>query len=201
MSEADFFSSTYEQARSRFLQAAGQAGLQAESKPHPMKGRDGEQLAMDVAREGHPNADKLLILSSACHGVEGFCGSGVQVAALRDARWREHASRARRGRALRPRAQSLRLLAHPPHDPRERGPEPQLPRLQQAAAGQPGLPRPAAAAGARGMAADRRPTGRHRQLSSPRMARRPYQAAITARPVRISRRPVLRRRQRPPGAT
>jgi hypothetical protein len=58
-----------------------------------MKGRDGEPLAMDVVREGHPNADKLLIVSSACHGVEGFCGSGVQIAALQDARWREHASR------------------------------------------------------------------------------------------------------------
>ena len=58
-----------------------------------MKGRDGEPLAMDVVREGHPSADKLLIVSSACHGVEGFCGSGVQIAALQDAQWREHASR------------------------------------------------------------------------------------------------------------
>jgi Protein of unknown function (DUF2817) len=90
---SDVFSSSYEQARSRFLEAAGRAGLQAESKPHPMKGHDGEQLAMDVVREGHPSADKLLIVSSACHGVEGFCGSGVQIAALQDAQWREHASR------------------------------------------------------------------------------------------------------------
>ncbi len=46
---------------------------------------------MDVARDGPPTADKLLILSSACHGVEGFCGSGVQIAALRDAEWRDDA--------------------------------------------------------------------------------------------------------------
>jgi hypothetical protein len=85
------FSSSYAQARDKFLQAAAEAGLEAESLPHPMKGRDGEALAMDVVRDGHPDAVRLLILSSACHGVEGFCGSGIQVAALRDAAWREHA--------------------------------------------------------------------------------------------------------------
>jgi hypothetical protein len=89
----DVFSSSYAQARTRFLAAADAAGLTVESKPHPLKGRDGEALAMDVARDGHPNADKLLIVSSACHGVEGFCGSGVQIAALQDTQWREHASR------------------------------------------------------------------------------------------------------------
>jgi hypothetical protein len=36
---------------------------------------------------GKSDASKLLILSSAVHGVEGFCGSGVQVHALRDASW------------------------------------------------------------------------------------------------------------------
>ena len=46
---------------------------------------------MDVAREGADDASHLLILSSGCHGVEGFCGSGVQVHALRDAGWRRMA--------------------------------------------------------------------------------------------------------------
>ena len=36
-------------------------------------------------------ADKLLLLSSACHGVEGHCGSGVQIFALHDAEWRAKA--------------------------------------------------------------------------------------------------------------
>jgi hypothetical protein len=58
---------------------------------HPLTGRDGEALAMDVARDGPADADRLLIVSSACHGVEGYCGSGVQVAALHDAQWREKA--------------------------------------------------------------------------------------------------------------
>ena len=92
------FSSSYVQARSRFLYAAHTAGLEVQSKPHPLKGRDGEDLAMDVARDGPANAGSLLVVSSACHGVEGFCGSGVQVAALHDAQWRDYA--AQRGVAV-----------------------------------------------------------------------------------------------------
>jgi hypothetical protein len=90
---AQAFAASYAQARTKFLDAARGAGLSVESKLHPGKGRDGEDLALDVARDGHPNADKLLIVSSGCHGVEGFCGSGVQVAALQDGAWRAHASR------------------------------------------------------------------------------------------------------------
>jgi len=84
----DAFSSTYAQARQKFLRAASDAGLPVEAMPHPEPGLQGEPLAMDVARDGHPNASKLLVLSSGCHGVEGFCGSGVQVAMLRDAQLR-----------------------------------------------------------------------------------------------------------------
>jgi len=89
---SEVFSSSYAQARSRFLAAAQGAGLPVESKLHPRKGRDGEELAMDVVRDGPTDARSLLILSSACHGVEGFCGSGVQVTALRDSQWRAHAA-------------------------------------------------------------------------------------------------------------
>jgi hypothetical protein len=85
------FSDSYRQARERLLDAARQAGLPVESRVHPEKGREGEELAMDVVRDGDPGADKLLIVSSACHGVEGYCGSGVQLAALHDSQWREHA--------------------------------------------------------------------------------------------------------------
>lgn len=81
------FSSSYAQARERFLGAAQAAGLPVQSHRHPLRGRDGEDLAMDVARVGADDAQALLIVSSACHGVEGYCGSGVQVAALRDGAW------------------------------------------------------------------------------------------------------------------
>jgi hypothetical protein len=85
------FSASYAGARVKFLEAAATAGLRIASHPHPLPGRDSETLAMDVAYDGPANADRLLIVSSACHGVEGFCGSGVQVAALHDAEWREKA--------------------------------------------------------------------------------------------------------------
>lgn len=86
------FSASYAEARQKFLEAAGDAGLAVEAKAHPLPGLHDEMLAMDVARDGHPNAQRLLVLSSACHGVEGFCGSGVQVAMLRDAAWRREAA-------------------------------------------------------------------------------------------------------------
>ena len=89
----EVFSGTYAQARSRFLHSAQGAGLEVESRIHPRKGREGEELAMDVARFGQADAPGLLIVSSGCHGVEGFCGSGVQVAALQDAVLHEHAAR------------------------------------------------------------------------------------------------------------
>ncbi len=87
----DSFASSYAQARSKFLAAAARAGLKVTSHIHPRLGRDGEELAMDVVLDGAADAQRLLIVSSACHGVEGFCGSGVQVFALCDAAWREAA--------------------------------------------------------------------------------------------------------------
>lgn len=88
------FAQTYAEARTKFLAAAEAAGLDVEPHVHPLLGRDGEILAMDVALDGRSDASRLLIVSSACHGVEGFCGSGVQAALLRDAGWRAacHAS-------------------------------------------------------------------------------------------------------------
>ena len=85
------FAVSYSEARVKFLEAAAIAGLSVQSHAHPLKGRDGEDLAMDVARDGPLDAQNLLIVSSACHGVEGYCGSGVQVHALHDAEWLEKA--------------------------------------------------------------------------------------------------------------
>ncbi len=79
------FAQSYAQARGRFLAAAEAAGLEVHSRVHPMLGRDGETLALDVARFGAPDAAALLIVSSGCHGVEGFCGSAIQLALLGDA--------------------------------------------------------------------------------------------------------------------
>ena len=85
MNPQDLFSHSYAQARQRFLRAAADAGLAVTSHVHPLRGRDGEELAMDVALDGPPDARRVLMLSSGCHGAEGYAGSGVQVAVLRDA--------------------------------------------------------------------------------------------------------------------
>ncbi|MBS0318516.1 MAG: M14 family metallopeptidase [Proteobacteria bacterium] len=85
------FSPSYAKARIKFLEAVATAGLPNESHQHPLPGRDGEVLAMDVALDGPADSATLLIVSSACHGVEGYCGSGVQVHALHDADWRAEA--------------------------------------------------------------------------------------------------------------
>lgn len=81
------FSGSYLQARVKFLEAAALAGVAVQSHAHPLKGVSGEDLGVDVARDGPLNAENLLIVSSACHGVEGYCGTGVQTFALHDADW------------------------------------------------------------------------------------------------------------------
>ena len=88
MTAAVHFSQSYAEARGKFLAAVDAAGLDVESHLHPMLGRDGEPLAMDVVLEGPTDARALLVISSGCHGVEGYCGSGVQTALLHDAAWR-----------------------------------------------------------------------------------------------------------------
>jgi len=77
-----FFAPTYAEARAKFAASAEAAGLDVHSHVHPMLGREGEVLAMDIARFGPADARALLVVSSACHGAEGHCGSGVQNALL-----------------------------------------------------------------------------------------------------------------------
>lgn len=84
--ERDYFSQTYAQAREKFLAAARRAEGSIQSYAHPdLCGAQGEELAMDVTRIGRADAHDMLILTSATHGVEGFCGSGCQIALLDDA--------------------------------------------------------------------------------------------------------------------
>lgn len=87
------FSRHYPQARSKFLDACAQRGLAVQHHIHPHPGRDGETLALDVARLGPPEAANLLVISSGCHGIEGYCGSAVQTAMLRDTDWHARCTR------------------------------------------------------------------------------------------------------------
>jgi hypothetical protein len=98
MKASTYFAQSYAEARQKFIAAATAAGQEPVAHQHPLLGRDGELLAMDVARFGAADAASVLIISSACHGVEGYCGSGVQNALLADAGF--HAAAERAGVAL-----------------------------------------------------------------------------------------------------
>jgi len=79
------FSSTYVEARDRFLHAAKARGLAVARHVHPVaRGAQGEELSIDVAALGPPDAREVLVLLSGTHGAEGFCGSGCQVGFLRE---------------------------------------------------------------------------------------------------------------------
>lgn len=86
------FAGSYAEARVKFLRAATDAGLSIRSHEHPERGREGETLAIDVALQGPKDAAAMLVISSGCHGIEGFCGSAVQVALIRDQSWLDQAS-------------------------------------------------------------------------------------------------------------
>ncbi|MEO0650348.1 MAG: M14 family metallopeptidase [Planctomycetota bacterium] len=76
------FATEYTEARERFLSAAREAGATLVSYEHPLRGRRGEALATDLAVVGDPQAERALVVASGTHGVEGVCGSGIQVRLL-----------------------------------------------------------------------------------------------------------------------
>ncbi len=93
MSIANSFSSSYAEARAKFRAAAAAAGAEIASFANaaaaptaevceasglgPVAGT--EALSTDVARLGAGDASRLVYAQSGTHGVEGFCGSGIQV--------------------------------------------------------------------------------------------------------------------------
>jgi hypothetical protein len=87
MNSAESFSPDYQAARAKFLHAARSAGATLETIPHPERGPDGGELATDVAWLGPREAEAVLVMISATHGAEGFCGSGAQVDWLRREEW------------------------------------------------------------------------------------------------------------------
>lgn len=90
---AAFFSTTYGEARQRFLEAAAEAGAIVAHHVHPLKGAVGEEIATDTARLGPADAARLFIVSSGTHGPEGFSGSACQLALLNDELARRAADR------------------------------------------------------------------------------------------------------------
>src|SRR5436190_7366457 len=85
MTAASHFARSYAEARAKFLAAARAESLAVTSEVLPqLRGVEGEELAMDIAELGPADAESLFVLSSATHGIEGYCGSGAQVALLHD---------------------------------------------------------------------------------------------------------------------
>jgi hypothetical protein len=82
---ATHFSADYFEARAKFLAAAKKRGARIQSHLNPhARGAEGQDLFIDVATLGQDNAPNGLLLISATHGVEGFAGSGSQIAFLED---------------------------------------------------------------------------------------------------------------------
>ena len=73
------FSPDYVSARQRFGELAANLGAVCERYPIEGKGPSGEQLTIDFASFGPADADRLLVISSGLHGVEGYFGSAVQL--------------------------------------------------------------------------------------------------------------------------
>jgi hypothetical protein len=79
------FSNTYGEARETFLKMASARHARVVSVVHPdERGALDEELAIDFAIFGDHAAEKTLLLVSGTHGQEGFTGSALQVAFLRD---------------------------------------------------------------------------------------------------------------------
>lgn len=84
-SSTSYFPRSYAESRARFLAEAERLGVPARSYAIDALGSEGEALATDVALIGAPGAQRLLIMTSATHGVEGFCGAGCQFSLMDDA--------------------------------------------------------------------------------------------------------------------
>jgi hypothetical protein len=78
------FKTTYREARDQFVGLVQEHGGVQRSFQHPAKGPEGEDLYLDLGMWGDPSADTIVLISSGTHGIEGYAGSGVQAALLRD---------------------------------------------------------------------------------------------------------------------
>ena len=85
VSISECFSESYAEARPKFCSAAAAAGGEIRSWLNPKgRGPNGEALYLDTARFGPTDAEKMLVLIAGTHGVEGHCGSGAEIAWLRN---------------------------------------------------------------------------------------------------------------------
>jgi uncharacterized protein DUF2817 len=89
LSASTWFSAHYGEARAKFLAAAKAAGGRLTSHQNPASGPNGETLTTDIARFGAERAERILLVKSATHGVEGFLGSGIEIGLIETGLMRE----------------------------------------------------------------------------------------------------------------
>jgi hypothetical protein len=74
-----YFSESYDEARKKFVLASDEAHGLRETIENPKLSPTGHKLATEVAWFGPRTAERVLLVQSGTHGVEGLCGSGCQV--------------------------------------------------------------------------------------------------------------------------
>ena len=75
MADLSAFSASYQEARQKFLEAAG---AKLSHYRHPSeKGPAGEDLYLDVAVLGSPDASRVFAVGCGTHGIEGYSGSAA----------------------------------------------------------------------------------------------------------------------------
>jgi len=83
MPDLSVFSTSYVEARGRFVDAARAQGVRVFEYRDPRhKGPGGEPLCLDVAVAGPEDAERVLVVASGTHGIEGYAGSAAQTAWL-----------------------------------------------------------------------------------------------------------------------
>lgn len=73
-----YFSQSYDEARSKFCEAAKVAGAKLETLRLNSRQHQDKFLSTDIAWLGNPNPRKIILHSSGLHGIEGFAGSAIQ---------------------------------------------------------------------------------------------------------------------------
>ena len=89
MTAAKYFPASYDEGRGNFRDAAAAEGFETVAYGNPTKGPDGQELTTDVCWIGPRDAERVLVAISGTHGNEGYCGSGVQHAWLREGLYKE----------------------------------------------------------------------------------------------------------------
>ena len=79
-----FFAEDYVIARSQFVSVCQAAKCRLRSyNNHQGETPDSGKLITDTARFGPERADRVLVIVSGTHGVEGYCGSACQIASIK----------------------------------------------------------------------------------------------------------------------